>query len=129
MIELSSIPTADLREELLRRNAGKKGNPSAAVAMPLVTLVGQCYGLSKSQVLSKRRDMTRCHARWAVFAALAHIGWTCDSICACFDFDRGTVIHGLRRAGELVETDEQFRGVLRLLKHLLQVSSPVSQVQ
>jgi len=120
---LSEIPTAELREELLRRNAAREHSADARIVLALVTRAGMSYGLTPAQVLSKRRPLPYCYARWAVSSALAHAGWLPSRIAAVFRIDRGTVANGLLRAGKLVASDSTFLGTLILLREELAATS------
>jgi len=123
---VAQIPTSALRAELRRRNEERPLTSDAALALALITRAGNCYGLTPAQVLSKRRDACRCHARWAVVATLAHADWRGERIAQVFAWQRGTVIHALLCAGSLVATDATFRGVLMLLRADLAASPPVT---
>jgi len=116
MTALSEIPTDDLRAELARRRPAVRISPDARLALDLIARAGKSYGLTPAQVMSKRRDNPHCHARWAVWASLAHAGWIPSRIAAVFAVDPGTIHNGLQQAGRRAATDNIFLGTLLLLR-------------
>lgn len=123
-MNLNDIPTSDLRAELIRRNADKPGSPDATVVLSLLERAAPCYGLLPAQIMSKRRDTSRCHVRWVVCTALAHAGWLPRRIASAMGCDRGTVANALLRAGDLVAMDRHFLATLMMLRAIMRSASP-----
>lgn len=126
MLTLTEIPTHELRDELVRRNALRPRNADARLALALIERAGKSYGLTAAQVMSRRRDTPHCHARWCVCAALANAGWLPSRIAAVFAFDQGTITNAMQRAGKLAASDALFLGTLRILRAELSEGSPAA---
>ena len=126
---LSTIPTPVLRAELIRRTAGREISADASFALVLITRAGMSYGLSPQQVLSKRRPIGHCHARWAVWTILAHAGWQDRRTAAVFAVERATVAHGIHQASLLIGSDRLFAGTLLLLRDCIGRPTPALNIE
>lgn len=55
------------------------------------------WNVSAEQILSPKRDIRTCAARWAVMHALDAMGWSSVKIGQYLNRDHTTVLHGLGR--------------------------------
>lgn len=57
----------------------------------------RAWNVPAEQILSPKRDMRTCAARWAVMHALDDMGWSSTKIGQFLNRDHTTVLHGLGR--------------------------------
>lgn len=116
--DLSTIPTAELAAELIRRRQKPAAQPDALTVLSakLVRRAATCYGLQPSTVIGNGQQPAAARCRYAVWEALRILGHTSPStIARVFSRDHSTLIHGWRKAASLKVEDPKFCACLDLL--------------
>ena len=83
------------------------------------------FGVCPTLVMGRNRSRRICRARYAIFAALRQQGMSYAKIGALTGRDHSTVIHGIKRAKKMTESDPVFA---RKLKRLAVSQSEISRI-
>lgn len=70
---------------------------------------------SVSELLSQRRHGHLVRVRWACYLVLINRGNTYPQAGSTMKKDHTTIIHGVKKARELMETDSEFRAMVGAL--------------
>lgn len=76
----------------------------------------QLTGLPKGDLALRNHARTHCWARFAVMKVAHEHGRGASLIGKCIGLDHSSVIHGLKRAGQLEHCDSDFSDLLTLLR-------------
>lgn len=76
------------------------------------------FKTSQRDILGKDRFHFLMPARFAVWKALKDTGCSYAQVGRWFDRDHTTIIHGVRRANQMVEQDVDYRAKVRTLTML-----------
>lgn len=96
--------------------------------MDVINAVASAHCLSVKAMVSKSRNMRLVRPRWMAMRLLRDQGIKLDAIGSALG-DRGhaTVFSGLRRFGELVREDEEYRRLYRRLADAIAASETEDQ--
>jgi chromosomal replication initiation ATPase DnaA len=72
-------------------------------------------GCSVKEILSHRRESSIVRVRWACYLALINRGKSYPQAGLIMNRDHTTIIHGVKKARELIENDESFRAIVDAL--------------
>lgn len=72
-------------------------------------------GCSVKEILSQRRESHIVRVRWACYLALINRGKSYPQAGLIMNRDHTTIIHGVKKARELIETDASFRAIVDAL--------------
>lgn len=104
---LQDIPTAELRQEITRRNA-HRADPATHSAARLVARAASFYNISTELVVGDYKDPRAVTARWAVWIVMRRDGHSSTSLGKLFSRNHGTILNGWTRGGTLIKTDAKF---------------------
>lgn len=119
---LESIPTADLRRELERRQASRPAAITRRSAQ-LTTAAAATYGITAAEALKSRNPLA-VRARWAAWMQLALDGYSSTQIARAFHRDHGSVTNAWRRSIAITQTDGRYAACIA---HLGTLSQPQPQ--
>lgn len=86
----------------------------------MITAAADWLGVTPEQLLGSKRDRNHSHARFALMLVWRRLGWSTPVIGKRLgNRDHSTVISGIERARRLMETDEDFAGLVRRIEAVL----------
>jgi chromosomal replication initiation ATPase DnaA len=94
MIDLSTIPLADLVAEVARRGQSRRNLSTAADQ--IIAAEAASSGIAESLIRSRRRPRPVARARMRCMASLYHLGFSSPEIGLHFDRSHGAVLHALK---------------------------------
>lgn len=86
----------------------------SALVRRLIDCASRNTGIPPEHITSSWRDRDLVWIRWAIFLVARERGRTLPLIADCFGKDHTTIIHGLRRAAKL--TDSEFLRLVDILR-------------
>ena len=88
----------------------------AAQANLLAQQTTAITGISQSLIYSRLKPMPVVRARWAIWYVLHSLnGWPCTTLGAHFAVNHATIIHGTRKAADLLRLDYAFQSLVQNL--------------
>jgi chromosomal replication initiation ATPase DnaA len=107
---LDEIPTETLRAELQRRQA-----TGSDTGIQVRDAVASAFDVSAFALYGRERTARISEARFACYVLLRRRGYSLNEVAAITGRkDHGSALHGLRRAGDLIDRDPEFRNRLAI---------------
>lgn len=106
-MNLTEIPTIELKRELSRREA-LKPDPGLAYVARLVRVACKRWNITWESFDMRTRNQRVIHCRWAVWYVLRTKGFSAMRIGRIFRFDHGSILWSWKKAPKLMETDVEF---------------------
>ena len=91
----------------------RMAKPKLELVAPLMTLAikaaEEVFGVSRDRIMSRLRDYETVDARFAIWATLIQHGASTLLVGKAFTRDHGTIISGMRRFLQFLETRKDYR--------------------